>query len=484
MRILMISVNKEKSIRPVLPVGMAIIAAQLRHAGQHVKCIDLCFETDDERAVREGILDENPELIGISVRNVDSQSFLEPTFHLPFLLQVVRWCRDYAPHAPVLLGGPGFSQAPTEIMRYTRADYGIAGPGEHSAPQLLKSLEYGESLDGIPGLLHWGDADELCQIPPDYIVDFPNTVPPDRKDYDQRYFTFGFQTHSNDMRCVEPVQTKKGCALKCICCSNFKVDGPRVVLKPVADTVDEIEAIATRGGEGFEFVDGVFNLPLRHALDVCREMKQRGITIPWSCQLNPGAVTPELADLMTETGCHHVEFGTDSGSDHILARLRKNFNRYQVIKAHQLVAERGMEVIHCIFIGSPGEERETVRDTLSLMGQLVPPDAPAGYQAYFSLGLRICEGSELHRIAFDEGMISTDDALGVPRFYLCPEVAEDDELLAEIEHAVVTNPNWYLWWGLPNYSLRERINQIKLHNRKVEQLYLETIQRRDTDNAR
>nr|VFJ46075.1 MAG: Radical SAM superfamily enzyme YgiQ, UPF0313 family [Candidatus Kentron sp. DK] len=470
MKVLMISINKSRAFRPVLPVGMAIMAAQARAHGHTVTCLDLCFEAEDERAVQQSIAGVRPDVIGISIRNIDSQNFLEPTFYLPLALQVVRWCRAACPNAPVLLGGAGFSQSPAEIMAYTQADYGIAGLGEESMPRLLHRLENRLPIDDVPGLLYWRAGGSIRAIGPDYRIDLSQSAPPSRLDYDPRYFGLGTQADGEQTRCVESVQTKKGCALDCIFCGNFNVEGRAINLRPVTEVVDKIEAICARS-EGFEYADGVFNLPLFHALEICREMRRRNLHAPWSCQLNPSAVTSELVDLLAQTGCQHVEFGTDSGSDSVLRRLKKNFTRTQVISAHQLVASRGIDIMHCVFIGAPGETRQSVHETLDLMEQLVPNDASQGYRVYWSLGLRILESSELHRIAVAEGLLDRQDTLGVPRFYLAPQVARDRQLLDEIEERVCAHPNWYLWWGLPNISLHERIEQARLQERKVAQLY-------------
>jgi len=481
MRVLLISVNKQKSYRPVLPVGMAIVAAQARQAGHHVDCLDLCFETEDQLLIRQHVTATTPDVIGISVRNVDSQNFLEPTYYLPFVRQVVTWCRDLPHPVPIVLGGAGFSQLPREIMAYTRADYGIAGFGERSFPHLLEQLAAGNSPVSIPGLLRWTGDGALEEESIDVAVEYDDIAPVDRHDYDSRYFSYGFQTHGGDQHCVEPVQTKKGCVLDCIFCGNFRVEGRSITLKPVERVVDEIERIAATGGSGFEFVDGVFNLPLPHALNVCREMQRRKIDLPWSCQLNPGAVTEELGDLMAATGCRHVEFGTDSGSDAILATLRKNFRRRHIMDAHQLVAARGLEIVHCVFVGAPGDTPETIDETLTLLEQLIPPEAQVGNQGYISLGMRICEGSELHRIALTDGTLPKNATLGIPRFYVAPGILENPELLDEIERRVTANAHWYLWWGLPRISLKERVTQVKRLERKTEQLYRQALQDRNHD---
>lgn len=84
MNVLLISVNKEKSLRPVLPCGMAVIAAVCEKAGHNVKCVDLCFVNNDEEVIRNALEEFKADIAGISIRNIDNQSFLNQSF-IPLL---------------------------------------------------------------------------------------------------------------------------------------------------------------------------------------------------------------------------------------------------------------------------------------------------------------------------------------------------------------------------------------------------------------
>lgn len=479
MKVLLISVNKEVSFRPALPIGMATVAGQTRAAGHAVECLDLCFVSDDERAVRSRLEAFDPDVVGVSIRNVDSQNFLEPVYYPPFVLQVVDGVRAAAPRATVVLGGAGFSHLPLELMQYTRADYGIAGFGERSFPRLLERLAAGRGVDDIGGIVRPLPDGGFHHRPPDFTVDFDGLRPPDRDVYDPRYFDYDVADDDAYHVPVETVQTKKGCPLECSYCSNYQVDGRGLALKPVARVMEEIERIAAGGGRGFEIVDGVFNVPLEHALAVCRALAQRRPGLPYACMLNPGTTTPELVELLQATGCRYVEFGTDSGCDRVLAHLGKNFRRDQVRAAHRLVRDHGLQALHCVFLGAPGDDRDSVRESLDLLDELVPPGRPAPARAYLSLGLRVFAGTRLYDDALRDGLLRPGQTMAVPRFYVSPRVLDNGALLDEIEARVVANGNWYLWWGLPNYSLRERVAQVQRDNARLEQLYELALRRGD-----
>ncbi|MFF2910179.1 B12-binding domain-containing radical SAM protein [Paenibacillus sp. NPDC057934] len=472
MRVLFIAVNKEKSLRPALPIGMVTVATAAEAAGHDVKCIDLCFEEDDYEALSQGTEGFEAEIIGISVRNIDSLSYLEPVFYPPILLKVVRICRELFPVCSIFLGGPGFTLIPEELLRYTKADYGIAGLGECSVPMFLERMQHHKKVDDVPGILYFDGQDQLYAKAPDYSIDFSECLFPDHKFYDERYFTFEYNTTTESYKTVETIQTKKGCELRCIYCNNPKIDGPNVILRDPVKIVDEIIKIQEQGKlKAFEIVDGLFNLPYKHALTICKLMKEKKVNMPWGCMLNPGRVTDELVQLMAETGCRKIEFGSDSGSDSILRKLRKNYKKADIIRSHHLVLQYGIEPMHCVFLGSPGETVETLTETLDLMEELAPSSAEKPIQVYFNFGYRIFDSTRLYEIAIQEGVITKYDNLAVPRYYFEPSLLRDEAVLDMIQERVTKHSNWYLWWGLNQIKLSDRVKDAAEQFAKIGQLF-------------
>ena len=82
MRVLLISANTEHINMPVLPLGLAYIAAAADNRGHTVKLLNLMMQTDTQKALQEAIDESNPEIIGISVRNIDDQNMENPKFLL------------------------------------------------------------------------------------------------------------------------------------------------------------------------------------------------------------------------------------------------------------------------------------------------------------------------------------------------------------------------------------------------------------------
>src|SRR5438045_263869 len=110
MRILLISTNRERKPSFAIPIGVAHLQTALIHAGFEAQILDLCFEDDEHLASRVcGKLQEYPaDLIGISIRNVDNETFLRYRGNLGDVRIVVDACRQHS-SAPIVLGGSAFS---------------------------------------------------------------------------------------------------------------------------------------------------------------------------------------------------------------------------------------------------------------------------------------------------------------------------------------------------------------------------------------
>lgn len=78
------------------------------------------------------------------------------------------------------------------------------------------------------------------------------------------------------------VQSKRGCVFKCTYCSYPFLNNDNIRLRPPIEVVDEIEHMITNYGlQSFAFVDSVFNIPERHAKEICNEILRRGLKVKW-----------------------------------------------------------------------------------------------------------------------------------------------------------------------------------------------------------
>jgi len=101
--------------------------------------------------IRNSIQDFRPDVIGISVRNIDDQNLPRPQFLLAPVREIIASCRSLS-DAPIILGGAGYSIFPESALRYLDADMGIQGEGEVVFPVVVDRIGKGAQVSDIPGI--------------------------------------------------------------------------------------------------------------------------------------------------------------------------------------------------------------------------------------------------------------------------------------------------------------------------------------------
>ncbi|OGP92815.1 MAG: B12-binding domain-containing radical SAM protein [Deltaproteobacteria bacterium RBG_16_48_10] len=403
MKILLISANCERMPFPVFPLGLAYIAKALREEGHPIEVIDLCFSQDISVDLKSTLHRFQPDLIGISVRNLDNLTYPTSVSYLKEVEQVIGICRQCGSSRRVI-GGSGYSLAPKELLRHLDVDFGIVGEGEEVFLQLVRSLEKGEPISPSPYLLIKEKA-----FPP--LIEGARVFPlqsPDRSFFEtHRYLEEGGMGN---------IQTKRGCPFTCIYCTYPLLEGKKVRLRNTEEVVDEIQGLVEEGVDYIYFVDDIFNYPPSFAETLCREMVRRKVDVKWSAFVNPSFLNETLLQWMKEAGCVGIEFGTDSGSPRMLENYKKSFTQENIIRSSKLCSTLQINHCHYILFGGPGEDEETIEESFQLMDQLDPTAVIA------MLGIRIYPGTELEEISVSQGVIRRDSNLITPYFYISPKL--------------------------------------------------------------
>src|SRR2546428_11510615 len=113
MRVLLIATNRydrcmsRMNAQP-LPIGLAYLAGALAASPHVVKTLDLMFSEDPLGDVQQAVQEFQPALVGISIRNLSNQSYLDPQWSLPFSKDVINRVRALT-SASIVCDGPAFS---------------------------------------------------------------------------------------------------------------------------------------------------------------------------------------------------------------------------------------------------------------------------------------------------------------------------------------------------------------------------------------
>ncbi|MDO9464143.1 MAG: lipid biosynthesis B12-binding/radical SAM protein [bacterium] len=395
MKILLIASNIASTPYPIYPLGLSMVAATLSNAGHKVYQFDFLQSNKSMEALCRVIKDSTPDIIGVSIRNIDNVNFLSEQRYIDVARDIVKMIRTQT-SVPVVLGGAGFSIMPEAILREVGADYGIVGEGEALMLEFVANAEKGVYPK------------ERCIQPSSSLKgeEIPSAY------YDPKIMEFYLKRGN-----IGSVQTKRGCTHKCVYCSYPILEGTSIRCRDPKAVVDDIQLLTdTHKAKYIFFTDSVFNDDQKHYLNVVREMAKRGVSIPWTAFFKPEKLDDEIIALMKQTGLKAAELGSDAPADTTLRRLGKSFLFRDIIECNNSFVRANIATAHYYMFGCPGETRETVLEGIENIKSLKKA------VSFIFMGIRIIPGTDLERIALKEGILSNGQDLLKSVYYISPNI--------------------------------------------------------------
>jgi radical SAM superfamily enzyme YgiQ (UPF0313 family) len=397
-KVLLISCNTAREPYPVYPLGMTMVAEAVRARGHSVMQWDLLHTEASPDQTTATISDFEPDVIGLSLRNIDncdSAGLVSFAESVGDFVRTLRKCTD----SPVVLGGAGYSLFPEVLLDRTGANYGIAGEGEATFCELVDDLVTGKPVQHriLRGQGYMPGEQINAHTRDSQLASF--------------YLSEGGMLN---------LQTKRGCPLRCAYCTYPVLEGRVYRFRPTEAVVDEIEALVERyGAEYYAIADSVFNDLEGRYLAIAEELVRRGITTPWMAFFRPSRFVPDEVALLKRAGLHSVEWGTDGATDITLEGLRKGFTWDEVENSNRLFAEAGICNAHFVIFGGPGETEQTLAQGLANLERL------SDCVVFAYCGIRILPGTAIHDLAIAEGQVTAEDDLLDARFYFSGDVTRE-----------------------------------------------------------
>ena len=278
-------------VRPV-PIGLAYLAASVDEDKHTLKVLDLMFADAAVAEVADAVSEFKPDLIGMSIRNLDNQSNLNPVWNLPAVRDIIGRVRQIS-SADVLVGGPAFSILPAECLDYVGADMGIAGDAAEAFATLVERLDAGADYRDIPGIVYRDDNDKIIVSEGRFTSSFhraPRLDLLDMRAYNGSGFGVGVVT-----KLAQSYYPMQG--------ADYSGDDWRI--REPQEVVDEIRALDDDFGiNKVFFIDSGFNIPAEHAKATCQAIIDAGLRVRWNSYIRPSDdADAELMGLMKKSGC-------------------------------------------------------------------------------------------------------------------------------------------------------------------------------------
>ena len=290
----------------------------------------------------------------------------------PFVLKAAEYIKSLKPETPILFGGLDCFPAYTSLKAFENnpnvPDVICQGECEIALPQFLKEFETTKDYrTKVKGFAYRTRKEVVNNGEPELPILYDMDVIADYSQFDFKLYTGlgGF-----------PSFLTRGCTNRCNFCSEspnfkkFRFRNPQIVIHEIREGIKYAsqvnnfyhimftESIQNGNTKIFEkFVDLLLNLKKEH------------IIIWTSIMALRKDLTDTLIQKIYRAGCWRIFWGFESGSQHVIDLMKKNFKledaKRIIVTCHNL----GMQNLLPLIIGFPGETTEDFLATLDFVFQ-------------------------------------------------------------------------------------------------------------------
>ncbi len=405
-KILFIYANPLSPEKKHLPYGLLWMSQNLKDCEVRVVDAFMEYPADPFAGVAKEIADHSPDLIGIGLRNIDSQTSIElkkgnfsppdGSFKTIYLMPDVERLvsrikasiegRDI----PVVIGGGGFQAAPGAILRSLDLRYGITGPGEGSFTPFIEHCFNGGSKQGIAGLVEYLGDDRFSETPRRFFEDgFRHFISLD---------TIPENLKQNLDQTTLGMKTRYGCPGKCSYCLDPHIEGSAVCYRDMDDIFRQlIEYTKDVRINKIHFTDPEFNMPdLEFSTAILRQIIRRGFDyrFAFSSQFVAGPMTRQFAGLLYKANLRDFGFTIDSVDDDVLRMNGRRCDARTIRENIDICIDNGIFLMINFIVGMYGETQKSLEEVIDFCRSY----EKAPLQFSFVFGLRIYEKTPLGRM--------------------------------------------------------------------------------------
>lgn len=167
--------------------------------------------------------------------------------------------------------------------------------------------------------------------------------------------------------------TTRGCPFKCNWCAK-PIYGNRYNVRSPQHVIQELQLLKERFGfDHIWFCDDIFGLKPGWIHEFANLVQELQLAFDFKIQCRADLLLQEenIKDL-ARAGCSNIWMGAESGSQKILDAMDKGTTVQQIHDATALLKKHGIHPSFFIQFGYPGETKEDIALTISMINRLLP----------------------------------------------------------------------------------------------------------------
>jgi radical SAM superfamily enzyme YgiQ (UPF0313 family) len=377
------------------PLNLMYLAGAVERAGFVPHIIDANLINGLPKKIAEMIARLRPDLVGLTAT----------TATISKAYRYIRKIRDVVPECFIFIGGPHATFLPTETLaECPELDAVVIGEGEETVVDLVRSFlpadtQWLERIRGIVFRKKEGDTERVVVTPPRPLIQNLDTLP-----FPARHLVpYSEYKLFNGDAAAGFMITSRGCSFGCKYCASSHLMGGRFRARSPKNVVDEVEELTeTYHVENLEFLDDNFMLDRSRALNIAREIQERGLDVSFVASSRVNEVNHHVLSGLHQAGMSTIYYGVESGSLRTLQLMNKRITLAMAEDAVKTAKECGISVLSSFILGYPGETSEDMNATIRFAIRLDPD------YAQFTI-LTPYPGTPIYRELKEKGLLATAD---------------------------------------------------------------------------
>ena len=278
-----------------------------------------------------------------------------------FTIELIKRLRSLMPEMKIVLGGPGASCGGSRKI-YAKfipdmIDAFVIGEGEETIVDLMAAVKDQRPLTDIPGVLTHTRGRVNPYRPRPFIEDLDRIPFPTYEEFNL----------AGGLQLVIPVFSR-GCIGNCVFCNVRSIWGKYRCRTPQHIFTEFQYFVEQQGLTKFQMYDSAININLNDLAAICDLIILAGYELDWTALAIPRRNMPlQLFEKMKKAGCNRLEIGVESGSDKILAKMRKMCTAADAEAFIRNAHRAGITVVIFLIVGFPGEGDEEFAETVNFL---------------------------------------------------------------------------------------------------------------------
>ena len=355
------------------PLGIIYLASVCKENGIDVKLIDLTFD-NSWVAYEKRITKQKPDIVGVTA--------LSPFYD--DVLKAVAITKKIVPHAKIIIGGPHATALPLEVIKDDFVDIVAVGEAEKTIVPLLNALQNQGELKDVKGIVFKQNGQIIKTVreaPVDVdSVPFPaREMLPTMKKYCRQIPLFP------NVPPVAFIIASRGCPFNCTFCQPMlrEIFGNKMRFRSPQNILQEIDELVKKYKvRTILFADDNITINKKWLYEICDGLEQRNYNLIIGAQGKANTLTPEMAERLRRINCRTMSFGVESGCQRILDDIMdKQVTIAQIENAFEICRQNNLISGASLMIGSPGDNKDSILDTIKLVERIRPDFIDVHYTA-------------------------------------------------------------------------------------------------------